>query len=44
MVWLATTPGTRAQTFYERLGWQVEGPAEAGQIRLELKRGSESCV
>jgi hypothetical protein len=33
------------QTFYEQLGWQVAaGPAEAGQVRLELKRGNEPCA
>jgi len=37
MIWLTTTPGTRAQMFYERLGWQIAGAAEDNQIRLELK-------
>ncbi len=38
-LWLTTQPGTRAQMFYERLGWRVVGPAEDGQVRLELPHG-----
>ena len=35
-VWLTTSPGTRAQRFYERAGWTDAGPAPQGERRLEL--------
>jgi GNAT superfamily N-acetyltransferase len=35
-IWLNTQPGTRAQRFYEKLGWLCCGPAGNGQLRLEL--------
>ena len=35
-IWLTTMPGTRADRFYRLLGWQAAGPAEDGQIRMEL--------
>jgi GNAT superfamily N-acetyltransferase len=35
-IWLNTQPGTRAQRFYEKLGWICRGPAENGQLRFEL--------
>jgi putative glutamine amidotransferase len=35
-IWLNTQPGTRAQLFYEKLGWQCRGTADSGQLRLEL--------
>ena len=35
-IWLTTMPGTRADRFYRLLGWQEAGPAEYGQIRMEL--------
>ena len=35
-IWLTTTPGTRADRFYRRLGWQEACPAEDGQIRMGL--------
>jgi GNAT superfamily N-acetyltransferase len=35
-IWLNTQPGTRAQRFYEKLGWLCRGPAENGQLRFEL--------
>jgi GNAT superfamily N-acetyltransferase len=35
-IWLNTQPGTRAQLFYEKLGWLCRGTADSGQLRLEL--------
>lgn len=34
-LWLTTEPGTRAQTFYERAGWQLVGPTENGEVLFE---------
>lgn len=34
-LWLTTEPGTRAQTFYERAGWQLVGPTERGEVLFE---------
>jgi GNAT superfamily N-acetyltransferase len=33
---LVTTPGTRAETFYLRNGWQADGLTESGECRLIL--------
>ncbi|MGH9521192.1 MAG: GNAT family N-acetyltransferase [Terriglobales bacterium] len=41
-IWLNTQPGTRAQRFYEKLGWRNRGPAESGQLRFELLRSESS--
>ena len=35
-VWLTTEPGTRAQRFYERAGWQCSGFSEHGELRYEI--------
>lgn len=35
-IWLTTSPGTRAQRFYERAGWTDAGAAAGGERRLEL--------
>jgi GNAT superfamily N-acetyltransferase len=35
-LWLSTEPGTRAQRFYERAGWQNCGLLPSGEILLEL--------
>lgn len=35
-LWLTTTPGTRAQRFYETAGWRVVGSVAHGEVRLEL--------
>jgi GNAT superfamily N-acetyltransferase len=37
-LWLTTTPGTRAQGFYEAAGWRRAGVTEHGEIRFELSR------
>lgn len=33
---LVTTPGTRAEAFYLRCGWEPAGVAESGECRLAL--------
>jgi GNAT superfamily N-acetyltransferase len=35
-VWLSTAPGTRAEGFYARLGWERVGLTEHGEVRFEL--------
>ncbi len=36
-LWLSTTPGTRAERFYEAAGWRRVGPAGDGEMRFELE-------
>ena len=36
-LWLSTSPGTRAQRFYERAGWQQYGVSESGELLFEQK-------
>lgn len=38
-VWLSTAPGTRAEVFYRRQGWQQTGLTKSGEIRFELTAG-----
>lgn len=35
-IWLSTAPGTRAEEFYRRQGWQDTGRTSSGEIRFEL--------
>jgi GNAT superfamily N-acetyltransferase len=35
-VWLSTAPGTRAEEFYRRQGWQETGRTTSGEVRFEL--------
>ncbi|OON65662.1 GNAT family N-acetyltransferase [Hymenobacter sp. CRA2] len=35
-VWLSTAPGTRAEAFYRRQGWQETGRTSSGEVRFEL--------
>lgn len=37
-IWLTTSPGTRAQRFYELAGWRDTGAASGGERRFELSR------
>ncbi|MBL8268219.1 GNAT family N-acetyltransferase [Steroidobacter sp.] len=36
---LTTEPGTRAERFYEKAGWQRAGITDRGEVRFELSRG-----
>ena len=36
-IWLTTDPGTRAEGFYTRAGWECIGTEPNGEYRLELK-------
>jgi len=35
-VWLATSPGTRAEGFYIRAGWTKTGMTRHGEVRFEM--------
>ena len=35
-VWLSTAPGTRAEEFYRRQGWQQTGLTKSGEVRFEM--------
>jgi GNAT superfamily N-acetyltransferase len=35
-VWLSTAPGTRAEEFYRRQGWQEAGRTGSGEVRFEM--------
>jgi GNAT superfamily N-acetyltransferase len=37
-IWLSTTPGTRAEGFYRKAGWQETGLYGKGEIRFEMSR------
>jgi GNAT superfamily N-acetyltransferase len=37
-VWLSTEPGTRAEAFYRRQGWQDVGRTASGEVRFEMTR------
>jgi GNAT superfamily N-acetyltransferase len=37
-IWLTTTPGTRAQRFYETAGWVLAGPAANSEVRYEMRQ------
>lgn len=34
--WLTTEPGTRAERFYRRAGWQCAGTEASGELRFEI--------
>ena len=36
-LWLSTSPGTRAEHFYRKLGWSEAGFTESGEIRFERR-------
>ncbi len=35
-VWLSTSPGTRAETFYRKAGWKEAGMFGKGEIKFEM--------
>jgi len=38
IVWLGTSPDTRAASFYRRAGWKENGLHGKGEIKFEMKR------
>jgi GNAT superfamily N-acetyltransferase len=37
-VWLSTTPGTRAETFYKLQGWKGAGAYGKGEVKFEMDK------
>ena len=37
-VWLSTSPGTRAETFYKMQGWKEAGVYGKGELKFEMKK------
>jgi GNAT superfamily N-acetyltransferase len=37
-VWLSTTPGTRAETFYKMQGWKEAGAYGKGEVKFEMEK------
>ena len=37
-LWLGTSPGTRAEGFYRKMGWQDAGYQPNGEVRFEMCR------
>ena len=37
MLWLTTSPGTRAERFYRQAGWQHTATMPSGELRFELR-------
>lgn len=35
-IWLSTSPGTRAETFYRKAGWRESGTHGKGEIKFEM--------
>jgi GNAT superfamily N-acetyltransferase len=38
-IWLSTAPGTRADEFYRRQGWQDTGRTKSREVRFEMTVG-----
>lgn len=38
LVWLSTGPGTRAEQFYRKAGWQENGTYGKGEIKFEMRK------
>jgi len=43
-LWLSTAPGTRAEGFYDHVGWQRAGHTETGEVRFELALNADKGV
>lgn len=37
-IWLSTSPGTRAEGFYNKAGWTPTGLTKGGEMRFEMNR------
>lgn len=37
-IWLSTSPGTRAESFYRKAGWKETGLYGKGEIRFEMRQ------
>ena len=38
LVWLSTSPGTRAENFYRKAGWKENGIYGKGEIKFEMSK------
>ena len=38
MLWLSTTPGTRAEEFYRKAGWKENGTYGKGETKFEMNK------
>ncbi|WP_162427681.1 GNAT family N-acetyltransferase [Pontibacter pudoricolor] len=43
-LWLSTSPGTRAETFYCKAGWQPKGLTRRGEIRFEMEHETYKAI
>ncbi|MER2998554.1 GNAT family N-acetyltransferase [Pontibacter populi] len=43
-LWLSTGPGTRAETFYRRAGWEQTGVTQSGEVRFEMERENFKAI
>lgn len=41
-LWLSTDPGTRAEGFYRKMGWENTGMMPSGELRFEMMAGQFS--
>lgn len=43
-LWLSTSPGTRAEGFYEKAGWEITGITSTGENRFEITREKFTAI
>ena len=43
-LWLSTDPGTRAETFYHKAGWEAKGFTTSGEVRFEMERTNYKAI
>ena len=43
-LWLSTGPGTRAEAFYRKAGWQQTGFTTRGEIRFEMNHEQHNVI
>lgn len=36
-LWLSTEPGSRAESFYHKAGWEITGLTASGEVRFEME-------
>lgn len=42
-LYLTTDPGTRAESFYLKAGWEMKGKEPDGEVRLEITKAKWLC-
>jgi GNAT superfamily N-acetyltransferase len=43
-VWLGTSPGTRAESFYRKSGWKEVGRRKNGEIKFEMRKNEWNSI